>query len=344
MLALPCTHPGRSSTRPSSTRAYRARAPGRAAPPDAVPRRGREDPRPRAPPDRRRPAVEEPAGAAAPRRTRARLRRRLVRRLGRAVPDRPAVRDGRQPLPRSRRPVARAVGVGGRARRRCPATVYLGRHTVALPCLMEKWVTVRRDSRDVEFRHRLTNLGTQACRTPGTCTSRTRSRRPPACQPARVAARSHRPRDRPLRQVGSRGRVAGARRRRPERHARARARESPSSCTRPICARAGARSSTRAGSDSRCRSIRRYSGRSGRGGSSAAGAGTRCCSRSPPRAGQEAWRRAWPLAPLLDRAGSRAGDPCRGPRARGCAHDGPGRCGARRAAYLSAPATSPRVK
>ena len=41
------------------------------------------------------------------------------------------------------------------------ATVYLRRHTIALPCLMEKWVTVRRDSLDVEFRHRLTNLGTQ---------------------------------------------------------------------------------------------------------------------------------------------------------------------------------------
>jgi hypothetical protein len=41
------------------------------------------------------------------------------------------------------------------------ATVYLRRHTVALPCLMEKWVTVRRDSLDVAFRHRLTNLGTR---------------------------------------------------------------------------------------------------------------------------------------------------------------------------------------
>ena len=41
------------------------------------------------------------------------------------------------------------------------ATVYLRRHTVALPCLMEKWVTLRRDGLDVRLRHRLTNLGTQ---------------------------------------------------------------------------------------------------------------------------------------------------------------------------------------
>lgn len=41
------------------------------------------------------------------------------------------------------------------------ATVYLRRYTVALPCLMEKWLTVRRDGLDVRFRHRLTNLGTQ---------------------------------------------------------------------------------------------------------------------------------------------------------------------------------------
>ena len=32
---------------------------------------------------------------------------------------------------------------------------------MALPCLMEKWVTLRRDSVVVSFRHRLTNLGTQ---------------------------------------------------------------------------------------------------------------------------------------------------------------------------------------
>jgi hypothetical protein len=30
-----------------------------------------------------------------------------------------------------------------------------------VPCLMEKWVTVRRGALDVEFRHRLTNLGSQ---------------------------------------------------------------------------------------------------------------------------------------------------------------------------------------
>ena len=41
------------------------------------------------------------------------------------------------------------------------ATVALRRHTVALPCLMEKWVTLRRDGLEVSFRHRLTNLGTQ---------------------------------------------------------------------------------------------------------------------------------------------------------------------------------------
>jgi hypothetical protein len=41
------------------------------------------------------------------------------------------------------------------------ATIHLRRHAVALPCLMEKWLTVRRDSLDVEFRHRLTNLGTR---------------------------------------------------------------------------------------------------------------------------------------------------------------------------------------
>ena len=41
------------------------------------------------------------------------------------------------------------------------ATIYLRRYTVALPCLMEKWLTVQRDGLDVQFRHRLTNLGTQ---------------------------------------------------------------------------------------------------------------------------------------------------------------------------------------
>ncbi len=39
------------------------------------------------------------------------------------------------------------------------ATVALRRYAVALPCLMEKWITVRRDRLDVCFRHRLTNLG-----------------------------------------------------------------------------------------------------------------------------------------------------------------------------------------
>ncbi len=41
------------------------------------------------------------------------------------------------------------------------ATVAMRRFTVALPCLMEKWVTLRRDGLDVGLRHRLTNLGTQ---------------------------------------------------------------------------------------------------------------------------------------------------------------------------------------
>ena len=41
------------------------------------------------------------------------------------------------------------------------ATVYLRRHTVALPCLMERWLTVWRDGVHVELRYRLTNLGTQ---------------------------------------------------------------------------------------------------------------------------------------------------------------------------------------
>jgi hypothetical protein len=39
------------------------------------------------------------------------------------------------------------------------ATVVLRRYAVALPCLMEKWVTVRRSGLEVHFRHRLTNLG-----------------------------------------------------------------------------------------------------------------------------------------------------------------------------------------
>ena len=41
------------------------------------------------------------------------------------------------------------------------ATVSLRRYAMALPCLMEKWITVRRDGLDVRFRHRLTNLGAQ---------------------------------------------------------------------------------------------------------------------------------------------------------------------------------------
>ena len=41
------------------------------------------------------------------------------------------------------------------------ATLYLRRHTVALPCLMEKRLTFRRGALHIEFRHRLTNLGAQ---------------------------------------------------------------------------------------------------------------------------------------------------------------------------------------
>jgi hypothetical protein len=42
------------------------------------------------------------------------------------------------------------------------ATLHLRRYAVALPCLMEKWITVRRGQPSIAFRHRLTNLGTQA--------------------------------------------------------------------------------------------------------------------------------------------------------------------------------------
>ena len=41
------------------------------------------------------------------------------------------------------------------------ATVAMRRFAVALPCLMEKWVTLARDGLEVRFRHRLTNLGSQ---------------------------------------------------------------------------------------------------------------------------------------------------------------------------------------
>ena len=40
------------------------------------------------------------------------------------------------------------------------ATLYLRRFAVSLPCLMEKWISLRRDSSAVTFRHRLSNLGT----------------------------------------------------------------------------------------------------------------------------------------------------------------------------------------
>jgi galactose mutarotase-like enzyme len=41
------------------------------------------------------------------------------------------------------------------------ATLHLRRFSVSLPCLMEKWITVRRDSNAVGFRHCLRNVGTQ---------------------------------------------------------------------------------------------------------------------------------------------------------------------------------------
>ena len=41
------------------------------------------------------------------------------------------------------------------------ATLYLRRFGISLPCLMEKWISLRRDATEVAFRHRLSNLGTQ---------------------------------------------------------------------------------------------------------------------------------------------------------------------------------------
>ncbi len=41
------------------------------------------------------------------------------------------------------------------------ATVALRAYAVSLPCLMERWITVRRESLEIGFRHRLTNLGAQ---------------------------------------------------------------------------------------------------------------------------------------------------------------------------------------
>lgn len=41
------------------------------------------------------------------------------------------------------------------------ATLYLRRFSVSLPCLVEKWISLRRDATAVAFRHRLSNLGTQ---------------------------------------------------------------------------------------------------------------------------------------------------------------------------------------
>lgn len=41
------------------------------------------------------------------------------------------------------------------------ATLYLRRFSPSLPCLMEKWITVARGGREIAFRHRLSNVGTQ---------------------------------------------------------------------------------------------------------------------------------------------------------------------------------------
>ena len=41
------------------------------------------------------------------------------------------------------------------------ATLHLRRFSVSLPCLMEKWISLRREANAVIFRHRLRNLGTQ---------------------------------------------------------------------------------------------------------------------------------------------------------------------------------------
>ena len=106
-------HDARARGRP------RARARGRPPAPDPVPRRGREDPRPRAPPDEHQPALAEPTRTSAadvPRRV---VRRRLVRRVGRALPHRSRRRAGRKHVPRSRRPLAWPLGLGrGNGRRR----------------------------------------------------------------------------------------------------------------------------------------------------------------------------------------------------------------------------------
>jgi len=39
------------------------------------------------------------------------------------------------------------------------AEIHLSRYTVALPCLVEKWIGFERGSHAIEFRHRITNLG-----------------------------------------------------------------------------------------------------------------------------------------------------------------------------------------
>ncbi len=41
------------------------------------------------------------------------------------------------------------------------AEIHLSRYTVALPCLVEKWISFERGSRAIGFRHRITNLGHQ---------------------------------------------------------------------------------------------------------------------------------------------------------------------------------------
>jgi galactose mutarotase-like enzyme len=41
------------------------------------------------------------------------------------------------------------------------ATLYLSRFSVSLPCLVEKWITLRRESTALTLRHRVRNTGTQ---------------------------------------------------------------------------------------------------------------------------------------------------------------------------------------
>ena len=92
---------------------------------DAVPRRRREAARPDPPAQRRQPAVDEPAGAARGDPLRRLVRRRLVRRLGRAVSDRPGLHGGRRTASPTTATCGAARGGGSWSRtppRRRPST------------------------------------------------------------------------------------------------------------------------------------------------------------------------------------------------------------------------------